>query len=376
MDEKNALSCFNEFVKVISPTTTPKDRLFVVSGIIELLRRVDGTHVTLGLAQLLAELPPLRWASIPFSLTQAALGPTYASKLKEAGVPDDKIPDAMLQSVLIFLDFFQGGAEIGEDVFAAIVESVGVDLARVRVKNTVAPELFKNSFVSRAFVPDSVNEKTFKSLEADVVLYRGELLGGKLGPDIRGVAFDNGTKTSHILLETGEFVRTPLKALAVAGVTEPADFENVPAVLLASLTVAAGDLFVAAIIDKARETALQSGCLGHVSSPHHKVVVTADSLRPLEYVFESGRDASCFGTTGPNGATVRFPVAGTDMVVVIDARLGSDSAPYCVSRLVRCSPGEDDVVIMRNDTPRLFTSRGVYIFPTKNDGLVSLTAIY
>jgi len=63
------------------------------------------------------------------------------------------------------------------------------------------------------------------------------------------------------------------------------------------------------------------------------------------------------------------------MAVVIDARY-SPTGAYGVSRLVRTDAVGDDTTLMRHDTPRQFTARGIYLFPTKDDGLVALTAIF
>jgi hypothetical protein len=60
---------------------------------------------------------------------------------------------------------------------------------------------------------------------------------------------------------------------------------------------------------------------------------------------------------------------------VIDARADS-SGPYSVSRLVRDNENGTETIIMRHEKPRLFTTKGIYIFPTENDGLVSVSAIF
>lgn len=377
MTEKTALTCFDDFLNAIAAETEPKERLFFAAGIIELLRRTKNQQTVLAMAQLLAELPEVNWAAIPFSVTQAVLGSTYHDVIRAEGIHEQDVPAVLRSALTCFLDFVQGGAELSPDVFKAIVISVAADMAKPKQKAThkIAPEIFNERLVARSFTPEKITEQTLSSFGASLVTFRGELPGSKLGPDIRGLAFDTGVTPSPILLETGEIVKVPPNALNVANATTPEDFKNIPTSLLVSVSLASVHLYMAGVLTKEQETFLNSGGLGKPVQAIHTVVVSVEDLQPLEHVFDKGRDSLSMGVTGPSGATVRFPVPDTDMAVVIDAR-HSANGPYSVSRLVRTNADGDDTIIMRHDTPRLFTAKGVYIFPTKDSGLVSLTAIF
>jgi hypothetical protein len=381
MTEKTALTCFDDFITNVAPSTVPEDRLFLSAGLIELLRRTKNRDVVMAMAQLLVELPDTNWSAIPFSLTRAVLGNKYHKPILDAGLSLNHIPEVLQTSIVLFLEFLQGGAEVTEEVFAAIVASVAADkAAALKPKQATpvlmrAPEVFQEKFANRVFTPAAVTEATIKQLRADYVYFKGELPGPRLGPDIRGLCFENGTNQLHILLETGEYVRVPTGALNVAQCNDPEEFKRIPPHLLLNASIAGEYLCMIGVIEEDQKALLASGCLGKLQQPCHKVVVAFETLQPLEQVFEKGRESISMGVTGPSGATVRFPVADTDMAVVIDARY-SPTGAYGVSRLVRTDTVGDDTTLMRHDTPRQFTARGIYLFPTKDDGLVALTAIF
>jgi hypothetical protein len=210
------------------------------------------------------------------------------------------------------------------------------------------------------------------------VYFRGELPGAKLGPDVRGILFDGlpGT-SSHIILETGEYVRAKPKALNVAAIVDADEIKNLPASLLLAMNLASVNLFMTGVLSKEQESAIHSGCFGKLTAAAHNVTVSEQDLQPLEHVFDVSRDAvdrGMVGATGPTGATVRFPVPNTDMVVALHATQ-SAAGPYGISKLVRVDEKGNDVVLMRYDTPRLLTAKGVYIFPTKDSGFVYLTTV-
>jgi hypothetical protein len=334
----------------------------------------------MAMAQLLVELPDINWGSIPFSLTRAVLSNKYHKTILNKGLSLNHIPEVLQTSVVLSLDFLQSGAEVTEEVFASIVDSVAADKALALKKPAtpvlkVAPEVFQEKFATRVFTPAAVTEATINQLRAGYVYFKGDLPGGKLGPDIRGLCFENGTNQLHILLETGEYVRVPDGALNVARCNDPEEFKRIPSHLLLSASIAGEYLFMIGVIEEDQKALLTSGCLGKLHKPCHKIVVAFDTLQPLEQVFEKGRESVSMGVTGPSGATVRFPVTETGMAIVIDARY-SPTGAYGVSRLVRADDIGDDTTLMRHDTPRQFTARGVYLFPTKDDGLVALTAIF
>jgi hypothetical protein len=376
MTHKTALDSFQEFLENISATEpAANDRVFLAAGILELMRRVKNNDTLLAVAKLLAEVPDTGWQRIPFSVTQKFLGAAVRDQIVAAGVAPADVPHVLLTALSLFVAFVPTDVELSDAILTDVV-AAAVDNHKA-AKAPPAPhrvEVFNEGLVSRAFVPATPDDTTFKKLNAALVYFRGELPGAKLGPDIRGLAFDTAVTPQPILLETGEIVYAPKNALTVAAANTAADFKAVPASLLLSASLASVQLFMRGIIEKEHETFLNSGGLGKPAQQIHSLVVDVNDLEALRHVFDKGRESLSMGVTGPSGATVRFPVPQTDMAVVIDAR-HSEAGPYSVSRLVRTNADGDDTILMRHDTPRLFTPRGVYIFPTKDSGLVSLIAI-
>ena len=110
---------------------------------------------------------------------------------------------------------------------------------------------------------------------------------------------------------------------------------------------------------------------------HFCGVANVDDFKPLEHVFDTGREAARMGVTGatgPVGASVRFLVPATDTAVVLEAQHDA-YGPYSTARLIEAGPHGKDVVIMRHEAPRHYSLRGVYLFPLQ-DRLISLTAIF
>lgn len=380
MSEPNITDCFSEFFDNTQSRVDDKDLLVIAAGLVELMRRAGTEETVLAMAQLLAGVADTPWSQIQFSVTQTLLGQEAEKRVLTAGVPTQEVSAVLLTSFMYFLAALQPDEPIPAAVLLDLVGAVAAEHVAANKKPAPkkAPDIFTDALVARAFTPVSVTPAMLEQLDADMVYFRGELPGAKLGPDTRGIMFDTKIGDAHVLLETGEYVRVKSGALNVAASRDPADLKSLPPGLLLQLTVASVNLFMVAAINKEQESALNSGLVGKITGPHHKITVSTADLQPLEHVFSSARDCALtgvVGATGPTGASVRFPVPNTDLAVVIDARSDAQG-PYSVSRLVRENDTGTETVIMRHGVPRLFTTRGVYIFPTENDGLVSVSAIF
>ena len=380
MSEPNITDCFSEFFDNTQSSVDDKDLLVIASGLVELMRRAGTADAVLAMAQLLVGAADTPWSQIQFSVTQTLLGPEAEKRVLTAGVPTQDVPSVLLTAFMYFLAALQPTEPISADVLLDLVGAVAAEHVAANKKTAPkkAPDIFTDALVARVFSPAKITPAMLEQLDADMVYFRGELPGAKLGPDTRGVMFDTKIGDAHVLLETGEYVRIKPGLISVAASRDPADLKSLPPGLLLQLTVASLNLFMVAAINKEQESALNNGLVGKLTGPHHKITVSTADLQPLEHVFGSARDCALtgvVGATGPIGASVRFPVPHTDMAVVIDARTDS-SGPYSVSRLVRENETGTETVIMRHEKPRLFTTKGIYIFPTENDGLVSVSAIF
>jgi hypothetical protein len=379
MSEPNITDCFSEFFDNTA-TLTPKEQLVIAAGLVELMRRSAKADTVLAMAQLLVSSADTPWSQIQFSITQTLLGQEAEKRVLAAGVNKVDVAPVLQKAFMYFLAALQPDEPISADVLLDLVSAVAAEHAAIPSKPVAkkAPDIFTDALVARVFSPATVTPALLEQLDADMVYFRGELPGAKLSPDTRGIMFDTKIGDAHVLLETGEYVRIKPGLISVAASRDPADLKSLPPGLLLQLTVASLNLFMVAAINKEQESALNNGLVGKLTGPQHKITVSTADLQPLEHVFGSARDCALtgvVGATGPIGASVRFPVPHTDMAVVIDARTDS-SGPYSVSRLVRENETGTETVIMRHEKPRLFTTKGIYIFPTENDGLVSVSAIF
>jgi hypothetical protein len=303
--------------------------------------------------------------------------------VKNTGIPDESVDDCIWNAFCIFLSGWQQGdepsAKFFHDVLVGVATSLVAMAQQAVAQAKVAPQpidLFQPGYVSRVYTPAKFSVDSAAELKTQVVHFMGELVGAKFSHEIRGLGFDNGTDSYHVLLETGELVAVPAKnSLSAAVSVEPDDYKNISPVLLLALQVTAKELELSAILNHEQFGLIDSGKLGKFKMPHTRAVSDMRSVAAIEEIFENQRSAggSAGGITGPSGASVRFAVPNTPYVVVLDAYAGV-SGPYMTSRLVLTDSDGNDTLLMRADTPRLFTARGVYLFPLP-DRLISLTIV-
>lgn len=375
MSTKNAIDCFQDFLANITSTEpAAKDRLFLAAGLLELMRRVKNNDTLLAVAKLFAELPEVNWSRIPFSVTQTFLDVPIRKKLDARGVDEKDMPTVLLTALSLFVAFVQNDVELSESVIDDILTAAVDDFLAAKPKSKPkTPELFTDALTTRVFAPAKVTNESLQAVDAQAVYFQGSLANGKLGPQVRGLLFEDATGTrAHVILETGEYVQTKPKTLNMSSIIDADEIKNLPATLLLAANLSSVNLFMMGALNKEQESAIHSGCFGKLTAPSRNVTVSEQDLQPLEHVF---LDRGVVGATGPVGASVRFPVPDTDMFVVVSATQ-SAAGPYGISKLVRVDENGDDVVLMRYDTPRLMTTKGVYIFPTKDSGFVSLTTIF
>jgi hypothetical protein len=302
--------------------------------------------------------------------------------VKNIGTPDDLVDKYIWDAFCIFLRGWQQGDAPTAKFFHDVLEDVAIALsaaAQETVKQaSVAPtpiDLFQPGYVSRVFTPEKFSIEAAAELETQVVHFVGELVGAKLSHEIRGLGFDNGTESYHVLLETGELVSVPsTNSLLAATSVDPDDYKNISPVLLLLLQVAARELELGAILNHKQSGQVAANKLGKFCVPHKRAVSDMRAVAPIEELFERARGDGPAGVTGPSGASVRFAIPETSYTIVLDGYMGPNG-PYATSRLVLTDAQGNDTLLMRADTPRLFTARGVYLFPLP-DQLISLTIIF
>lgn len=385
-EEDDFLTPFNKLITGLDKHD-PGEKLFLLSGLVELLRHTKSATDILYMAELLAAIPYVDIPRVPFSFTKTLLSEKYRQLVKKTGVPDALVPEVLQMSLLLFLEELHTAAPDVPDetrlqaivtgTAELIAESVSPEPPTENPKlPAVSPEVFNARLVRRVFEPVSFTPDVASQLGLQLVTYRGTMPDGKLGPTLRGLSLP--TETQHnVFFETGEFVSVPTDYEHIAVSTAPEDFKNLnPAVMLA-VTATAKELGQFSVLTPEQVTMLEDGKLGKLHAPHFRGVTDIDDIKPLEHVFDMGREAvrmGVTGATGPVGATVRFAVPATDLTVILDAQQDT-YGPYSNARLVQTGPDGKDVVLMRHEVPRHYSLRGVYLFPLQ-DRLVSLTCIF
>ena len=383
MNDKNHLTGpFDSFLDNISGCAA-SEKLFFTAGIVELLRHAKSNKVGLAIAELLASLPETDWRSVPFSFTKTLLADKTKSVVKQYGVPAEMVSDVLLAGFMAFLGRMQAGEKPTETLLQETIKAVALEVAEayktpaaVSVKKE-PPELFNHWLVKRVFAPEEITDDVLTQLDAKLVYFSAPLNGGVRGPEIRGVAFDNGTNQYFVLLESGEFVKVPKDYEHLRLVTRDILTPDMPTALFLALSIVAPQLEMYAAISKPQCDYIAAGSLGKTLKPLAQAVAAVEDIAALEHVFDTGREFARIGVTGatgPTGATVRFPILDTDFCVVLDANQDAHG-PYSTARLVRQNETGTEVVLMRHEAPRLYSLRGVYLFPLK-DRLISLTIIF
>lgn len=379
MNDENLTTHFETFLNDISDQSA-QDRLFYSSALLELLRHTKKHSTSLAIASLLASLPEYAWDSIPFSFTKTLLSDGYKNRVRQCGVPETLVDDVLLSALVMFLDALdtkQPTEDLLKSMVTTIAKSVGEDMAAEdKPPPAKPPELFNHWLVKRALTPSPVTDEVLRALGAKLVYFSAPINSKHNGPEIRGLAFDIEDKYL-VVLESGELVDVPKTHEGLRIVNAEVLAPDVPNALFLSLMVAAPELEKYGVISSEQLQYVTDGSLGTLHCEHTNCLVSADDITVLEHVFDMGRESATIGVTGatgPVGAIVRFPVPGTDMHVVLDANQDAHG-PYSTARLVRENATGTDTVLMRHETPRLYSLRGVYLFPLK-DRLISLTVIF
>ena len=360
---------------------TPQQKLFICAAAAELLRHIKTAPDAAALADFILNVKN-EFSKISFSLSRSLLSKDYSRLVTDSGVPKEFAPDVLLAALMQFVDHdLTTAAESNlQSIIAAFATIMAEDLnAGVPPKPAARPTvaIFTERLIERVFKPAQMDVQVIADIPARFITYRGKLLTGDMGPALRGLMLALRDDSYAVILETGEFVviqDDPEKECVE--IFDSADaYKNIPSSLLLSTFVAAGalDKKLGAISGE-KADALTSGLLGDLLTTWHNVVISAADMHSLEHVFDTAAEPDKLSVTGPTGATLRVPVPDTDMEIVFEAAVDSHG-PYSVSRLVQSAQkGGEEIVLMRRETPRLYSLRGIYLFPLV-DCFISLTVI-
>lgn len=342
-----------------SAATDTRELLMLAISVIQAAQRFaaradDATGKAQLLAAAIADLSQLPWGSVNFPVSNTLLSQTYSDIFTENNVRDDDKNRVLLESALAFLDLLREQPEYAKE---SILRSLVADSAVTQTTPALPPELNYRANILKIFDPNNVAAIDLEPLH--VVVYRGELLGGGFGPELWGLAYIKEDK-AHVILETGEYVVVPSASLALAA-TKDYDTSELPPYLLACAKILVPSLFGPLMADDLNSNQVLEKLgknFGNFSVLPAFEFVAAEKLAECENVIDNARWAS--NDTRVDGALKSFDLAGNLQIMVTAQQAAI--RPYITATLIDKVTGK---ILMRLDTPREFSARGIYLFPLR-----------
>lgn len=337
-------------------TDNPKDKLFLVSAALELLRRAQQIDKTapLAIVNFIARVTDVPWKEVGFSFTRTLLPADLLQACQGDSDCEAIGVNNILESVAIFADILEDAPkEATQEVFLAVAADVAQSAVPAppppvpKPAPVKAPEVFRPSMLKRCFTPAEVTAKQCQELGLIMVRYRRELDAGRLGAEVRGFMHmpgpDEELEKIPIILETGELVYVVSGAKNVSCVSDPEDYMQLPIALLAYATVCGEQMLISSDI----RCTTYFGAFSSASSPIAHFIVSEADVTP----------------GGNNLGPKSFAVFGTSVNVVFELAVNINSGRYYSTAKLEGPLGQ---VIMRNDFPREHNFKGCYIFPREN----------
>jgi hypothetical protein len=306
------------------------------------------------LAAAIADLSHLPWGSVNFPISNTLLSQTYSDIFTENNVRDDDKNRVLLESALAFLDLMRQQPDYAKE---SVLRSLVSDSAVTQTTPAPPPELNYRANILQIFDPNNVAAVDLEPLH--VVVYRGELLGGGFGPELWGLAYIK-EETAYVILETGEYVVVPSASLALAA-TKDYDTSELPPYLMACAKILVPSLFGPLMADDPNSNQVLEKLgknFGNFSVLPAFEFVAAKNLAECENVIDNARWAS--NDTRVDGALKSFDLVGNLQIMVTAQQAAI--RPYITATLIDKTTGK---ILMRLDTPREFSARGIYLFPLR-----------
>lgn len=347
-DDRVASDAIDEYFKNAAPLFDCGQQVKTTAAAMELLRLVSGAAVVtksdpqlvrIGMIDLIGQLCGLAWERVPFSLTKTAL------TVKD---PNCDVIGA-LKTFANLLEIDPGVAT--EEVFRSLLapDSAPAPLSPPPAAKQVkrAPALVNDKTVLSVFTPAKFSPDG--SPACSLLSWQSEYPHGGLGPQLAAIGLERNEQ-SKVLLETGEFVWIPDNSFLLAQTVDAHDYAMTPVYLLACARALAPLQW---LVDPPIPDSTLDARFGQFTKPLVFCPYGTGAVKALQDVFDNP-DAFAYG----NSTSTTLTVDGTPYSVTLDARV-SKTGPYVTAKLLDCNEN----VVMRLDTPRQFSPRGVYLFP-------------
>lgn len=352
-----AASVLDEYFKSYAPELDLSQRVKVTAAAFELLRMASGFAVVgrgnpfavrLGMVELLAQLCNFDWERVPFSITHAAL--------KHPGAAKDIFDGLKGFATLVEID----PESANREVFEALLEPPAPPEPEPAPPPPAprpakkGPELAHDGNLAQVFTPAKFSPEG--TPPAPLLSWQSELSGGRLGPQLPALCVEQTETELTLLLDTGEFHKVPANTFLVARTDDPVDYASVPPYLLACARAFPDWRWPEA--DKLNDAQLDAR-FGKFTKPLHWCPYSSALIAPLMQIFDAPQ-------ASPEGhcVSVRLSVDGTPYFVTLEARV-AQTGPYVTAKLLDAN----DNLVMRLDTPRMFSPLGVYLFPLKESAI-------
>jgi len=284
---------------------------------------------------------------VDFRVTEFVFGPTVKDIYAELGVTADIAAQCTLNALRAFANVTQLSPENAtQDVLLNLIADAAVATLdppspTARKFARPAPPVVSSAAISRLFKPAKFTPNSGVTL----VSWESQLATG-LGPQLAGLVVHEGETSTTVLFETGEIHEINNSSFLLARTTDPADYEYAPVDLLAYATAL-----------PARQSNPPFENLGEFTSVRG-CGYDVSFIEPLVKMFK--------GETLPQEVVLTLPFDGSPYRVRLEGGV-SKVGPYVTAKLM----DDQENVVMRLNTPRLFSPRGVYLFP-----LVASNTVY
>lgn len=329
-NEPIASDVIDDMLREVAPDATDNEKLKITALLFELLRLCAANpKATLRAIELLSKLP---WSMISFPVFATAADHHFSVTT----TADGQTGARLLNIAREFCNVMQMAPEAATRETLKMLAEAPVEEPAVPEEKPgkFAPPIASTTALLKVFKPSKVTP----GVGVPLMTWQSQLSTG-LGPLYSAIVVGKATPAEiRLLLETGEIVTT-LENFMLSPADE-ADYAFIPPQLLANYY---------AYLFRQEQPAVDLANLGKFNAICVRKV-SASVVAPLIDVF---RDPD---PRVSRGVTLRFD--GTPYRATLTAHVNAGGS-YAVATLI----DEEDKVLVRLDTPRMFAVEGVYIFP-------------
>lgn len=352
-------------------TASQRDLLLLALSAVQLAQRtkLQDDKLLQAAVSTVQSLAKLKLDQLSFPVLDTLLSNKYAAILEAHSIPEASKHKILLESLFTFLTIVEPQPASATEATLQNIVTMTAEQQPV-TKPVPYPAVNYRTVLRQIFNPGKVAAVDLEPLS--IIVYRGELLGGGFGPELWGLAYTKDS-TAHVLLETGEYISIPANSLTLASTKDYGTHELPPYLLACAklfIPLMLGNLYGYNMPPELQQaTERLDKHFGSFTPPLqslHFTVVPAEELASCENVIDSARWRTEDKQKG--GAIKTLSIPNSRLQIIVSAQQAA-IRPYVVATLAQSDTNE---ILLRLDTPREFTTKGIYLFPAgdKTTGLV------